>query len=385
MPVSRLVAPAAALSLIALLALSLPATDALGRPLPLSLLLGAAFGLVLQRTRFCFWCNARDWFERREPSGLLAIVVALATGAVGYAVVLGAWVPDPFAGRLPPDAHIGPVSLTLAAGAFAFGLGKAISGSCISAHLYRLGEGSFGSLVALLGAFLGFVFGFLSWKTLWLRDVISAPVVWLPGYLGHAGSLALTLGLLGGLVALLIWRGSFDAPVPRSGFAALVKTRWPGVPGGILIGFIATLAYFRVGPLGVTAEIGSLSRTAAAALGILPDTLPGLDSLRGCATVIKETLASRNGVFVAGLVLAAFASAHAAGDWKPALPAPRDLPRLFFGGVLLGWGAMVALGCTVGVILSGIMAGAGSGWVFALACGLGGWTGWRLRGGKRIS
>ena len=385
MPVSRLVAPAAALSLIALLALSLPATDALGRPLPLSLVLGAAFGLVLQRTRFCFWCNARDWFERREPSGLLAIVVALATGAVGYAVVLGAWVPDPFAGRLPPDAHIGPVSLTLAAGAFAFGLGMAISGSCISAHLYRLGEGSFGSLVALLGAFLGFVFGFLSWKTLWLRDVISAPVVWLPGYLGHAGSLALTLGLLGGLVALLIWRGRFDAPVPRSGFAALVKTRWPGVPGGILIGFIATLAYFRVGPLGVTAEIGSLSRTAAAALGILPDTLPGLDSLRGCATVIKETLASRNGVFVAGLVLAAFASARAAGDWKPALPAPRDLPRLFFGGVLLGWGAMVALGCTVGVILSGIMAGAGSGWVFALACGLGGWTGWRLRGGKRIS
>lgn len=172
---------------------------------------------------------------------------------------------------------------------------------------------------------------------------------------------------------------------PRSSFAALFKTRWPRVPGGILIGFIATLAYFRVGPLGVTAEIGSLSRTGAAALGILPDTLLGLDSLLGCATVIKETLVSRNGVFVAGLVLAAFASAHAAGDWKPALPAPRALPRLFFGGVLLRWGAMVALGCTVGVILSGIMAGAASGWVFALACTLGGWTGWRLRGVKRIS
>lgn len=30
--------------------------------------------------------------------------------------------------------------------------------------------------------------------------------------------------------------------------------------------------------------------------------------------------------------------------------------------------AMVALGCTVGVILSGIMVGALSGWVFAVAC-----------------
>jgi hypothetical protein len=34
------------------------------------------------------------------------------------------------------------------------------------------------------------------------------------------------------------------------------------------------------------------------------------------------------------------------------------------GGVLLGWGAMTGLGCSVGTLLSGIMAGAVSGWVF---------------------
>lgn len=44
----------------------------------------------------------------------------------------------------------------------------------------------------------------------------------------------------------------------------------------------------------------------------------------------------------------------------------------------MGWGALVALGCTVGTLLSGIMAAAGSGWVFALACGGGLWVGWRL-------
>ncbi|RTL99712.1 hypothetical protein EJV44_04300 [Ancylobacter aquaticus] len=37
------------------------------------------------------------------------------------------------------------------------------------------------------------------------------------------------------------------------------------------------------------------------------------------------------------------------------------------GGVLMGWGAMTALGCTVGVLLSGIHAGALSGWVFLVA------------------
>jgi hypothetical protein len=34
----------------------------------------------------------------------------------------------------------------------------------------------------------------------------------------------------------------------------------------------------------------------------------------------------------------------------------------------MGWGAMIALGCTVGVLLSGIHAGALSGWVFLFFC-----------------
>ncbi|KAB2887456.1 MAG: YeeE/YedE family protein, partial [Burkholderiaceae bacterium] len=35
--------------------------------------------------------------------------------------------------------------------------------------------------------------------------------------------------------------------------------------------------------------------------------------------------------------------------------------------VLLGWGAMTGLGCTIGTLLSGSIAGALSGWVFAVA------------------
>lgn len=371
--IARYLPSALTLGLIGLLALWLPEKDSLGRPLPLALLLGAAFGIVLQRSRFCFWCNMRDWLAARNASGVLAIVVALAAGAVGQTLVAGAWTPNPGLGRLPPDAHIGPVSLTLALGAFAFGVGMALSGSCISAHFYRLGEGAFGCLVALAGALTGFAFGFLSWNFFWLNDVISAPVLWLPTWLGYAGSLTLTLGLLGAVALYL---------QIRARPAALPAHRWPPVTAGLLVGFIATLAWLRVGPLGVTAELGSLARTGADAAGLLPGTLLGLDTLRGCVTVVKETLLSRNGVFVIGIVLASFASAKAAGDWAPALPAARDLPRLFLGGVLLGWGAMIALGCTVGVILSGIMVGAVSGWVFAVFCTFGAYAGWKLRGGR---
>ncbi|MDR1554686.1 MAG: YeeE/YedE family protein, partial [Campylobacteraceae bacterium] len=34
------------------------------------------------------------------------------------------------------------------------------------------------------------------------------------------------------------------------------------------------------------------------------------------------------------------------------------------GGTMLGWGAMSALGCTIGTLLSGTQASALSGWVF---------------------
>ena len=79
------------------------------------------------------------------------MLIALAAGTLGYHAVFGAFLPVPGADRLPPGAHIGPVSVALAVGAFVFGLGMRISGSCISAHFYRIGEGAPGSPFALLG------------------------------------------------------------------------------------------------------------------------------------------------------------------------------------------------------------------------------------------
>src|SRR5690606_32639712 len=100
-----------------------------------------ALGFVFQRGRFCFFCIIRDGIEFRNTGPLFAILTALAVGGIGYAIVFGAFLPNPMAGRLPPQAHIGPVSTALIAAGLAFGVGMALSGACISGHLYRLGEG----------------------------------------------------------------------------------------------------------------------------------------------------------------------------------------------------------------------------------------------------
>lgn len=357
-----------------------------GRAFSFSLASGALFGLLLQRSRFCFFCVTRDFIERRVPDGLLGLLAALAVGTLGYHALFGAFLPDPSSGRLPPDAHVGPLSWVLALAATVFGIGMAISGSCISAHLYRLGEGAFASLAALAGALLGFALGFLSWNPLYLVSIQQAPVLWLPGKLGYGGSLLLQLALLGALAAWLLRYRQPATGAPRSDglWSLLFGTRWPTWIGGLLIGSLATLAYLRVGPLGVTAELGSLARTGAGGLGWLPERLEGLDGFAGCATVIKDSLLSNNGLFILGLIFAAWASALAAGDFQPRLPAPREWLRNLLGGVLLGWGSMLALGCTVGTLLSGVMAGAASGWVFGVFCLLGTLLGLKLRGLLRL-
>lgn len=348
-----------------------------GRVLGLSLALGAVFGVVLQRSRFCFFCNTRDLIENGDPRGVLAILLALAVGVAGYTLVVGAWLPVPLPERLPPDAHIGPVSSILAVAAFVFGLGMAISGSCISAHLYRLGEGSPTSPFALLGTLFGFAAGFLTWNRLYLSVISEAPVVWLPHHLGYAGTLGVSLLALGLLALLALWIARPQPPAPATrldipGAAqAVFIRRWPALVGGAAVGVISAASYLRVGPLGVTAELGSIARSTANGYGLLPETLYGLDGFRGCATAVKQTLLSKNGLFVLGLVAASFASALVSGDFAPRRPKVADVASGLVGGLLMGWGAMTALGCTVGVLLSGIHAGALSGWVFLLAAAVG--------------
>ncbi len=288
----------------------------------------------------------------------------------GYAVVFGAWLPDPSGTRLPPGAHIGPVGPVLALAGLAFGAGMAVSGSCLSAHLYRLGEGSATAPFALLGSALGFVLGFLTWNPLYLAGIAEAPVTWLPRHLGYGGSLVAGLAVLAGLALWLLRR--WPPPPPPSAarpdpLHAVFVARWPTWLGGLAVGAIGTLAYLRLGPLGVTAELGGRSRQGAAALGLLPERLEGLDGFRGCATALRDGLLTPNGLFVGGLVVASFAAALAAGQFRPTRPGRGHVLRGLSGGLLLGWGSMTGLGCSVGTLLSGIMAGALSGWVFGIA------------------
>jgi len=86
-----------------------------------------SLGIVLERGRFCFYCIFRDGIEDKNTTGLLSVFAAIAAGSVGYSIVFGQFLPNTSTDRLPPLAHIGPVSIPLAVGAFLFGIGMTLS------------------------------------------------------------------------------------------------------------------------------------------------------------------------------------------------------------------------------------------------------------------
>lgn len=374
------------LSLAALLAgaYGLHTTPGHGATASLALLLGGTLGIAFECGRFCFFCIFRDLIEHRQASPFYAILTALATSGIGYAIVFGAFLPNPASGRLAPDAHIGPVSPALALAGLVFGLGMALSGACISGHLYRLGEGSGYALPALVGSLLGFGLGLRTWNWLYVTLIADAPVIWLPNLIGYGGSLIVHLLVLGIIaLGLLRWLAPLAEQPARAITPAYLRTvllerHWNPLVTGAIVGIISVVAYLRIEPLGVTSQLGSLSRTVLHNYGLLPDRLNGLDSFAGCATQVVQTITT-NGWLISGLVTGSFGAALLAGRFRPSIPRRSGSLAALAGGILMGWGAIIALGCTVGTLLSGIGAFALSGWVFGITVFAGVWIGIALR------
>jgi hypothetical protein len=376
------------LTLIALLgtAYFLSAKENIGNA-PISLLIGLSLGIIFERGRFCFFCIFRDSIEDKNNTPFLSILAAIITGSIGYAIIFGQFLPDTSQDRLPPAAHIAPVSWPLILAAFVFGIGMALSGACLSGHLYRLGQGYLRAIPALLGSLIGFGIAFITWNWLYLNSISDAPTFWLPNTFGYAGSLLITTVVILLLALLLIKKGVNSEPLrPNTSveislaksYRSMITQRWSPITTGVLVGVIGMIAYLRVEPLGVTRQLSTTVRTLMDENAIGPDSLLGLDKISGCIAVISQTI-TNNGWLVFGLVGGSFAAAIAGGRFEFSKLTVRNTSTAFVGGILLGWGSMTALGCTIGVLLSGTQAFALSGWVFFLFVYLGVWVGTKAK------
>lgn len=297
------------------------------------LIVGIVLGFVLQRGRFCVTGAFRDVWTARSTRWLTAFVVVIAVQSIGL-----------FALQSLGVIHLGTSAfpwLATIIGGFIFGFAIVLAGGCATGTYYRAGEGLVGSWFALImyalfssimkhGPLAGFTSG--------LRG-ITVDASTIHGSLGI--SPWVLVAILVGITGLATWHhlnkpkmNIAALPPAKSGIAHLLFEKpWGAFGTAVIIGLIAIVAW----PL-------SAATGRNAGLGI---TTPSANAVSYLATGDLD-LVDWGVLLVVGILLGSFIAAAGSGEFRVRVPDARTILKSLSGGALMGIGAALAGGCTIG-------------------------------------
>ena len=165
------------------------------------LIFGVVFGMILQRSRFCFTAAFRDPVITGSTSLTRAVFLAIAVGTIGFSALSLCSIST--GGKPMGTDSVAPLSILTVIGGVMFGIGMVTAGGCASGTLMRVGEGFQLQWVALLCFMLGSVAG--AWAMGFLEPLGKANIkVYLPDHLGWAGALIFQFALIAIVYVLAI-------------------------------------------------------------------------------------------------------------------------------------------------------------------------------------
>ncbi|MBC8392120.1 MAG: YeeE/YedE family protein [Deltaproteobacteria bacterium] len=168
------------------------------------LLCGVGFGVIIQRTRFCFVRAFRDPFMTGEGDMAKAVSVSIIIGVLGFAALK-------WTGARAEAVYVTQTFwLGSLVGGFVFGFGMLLSGGCGSGSVWRAGEGQ----IKLILTVICFSLSTSLFKTLinaspGLKSLIGHRV-FLPDYITYKWSLLLILFIFGAYYLAAVWNEETD-------------------------------------------------------------------------------------------------------------------------------------------------------------------------------
>jgi len=322
----------------------------------IGLLAGFGYGVMAEASRFCVRRALTDWMDHRRTDALIGWLAALA-------VIIPATQWLIWSGVLKSDELVYfPSSLSwwaTALGAFVFGLGMSLTRGCPARLLVLTASGNLralaGVLVIGLSAYAVFK-GVLADNRLILQasgglQIPQSPVI---SWFGDT----IWWGIAASVSAALLWT------VLRAGIRKEAL-------GGLGIGGLIVATWW------ITAQVGAddFDPMAPASLSFV---VPIGDAM--VYTMLASGIsASFTASLVGGVLVGAFVSALVGGrlQWQT-FQSPVDQVRYTIGAVCMGFGGVLALGCTTGQALVGV--GTLSAWSIAVTLLLfaGAWVGHRF-------
>jgi len=293
---------------------------------------GIALGLAARIGRFCTLGAIEDTLYGADDCRLRMWAIAIGVAIIGTQVAISTGHFDA-AQSAYLDRVWNPIGTVV--GGLLFGYGMALSGNCGYGALARLGGGDLRSFVIVLVMGLSAYFvmsGPLAHARVWLFPVetnATAPQGLTQVMAGIGMSPALTGLIVGG--ALLAF--------------ALARSEMRTSPGHIIWGVVVGLAIvsgwvgtYWISVTGFEAEPLE-THTFAAPIG---DTI--FYSMTASGNALSFSVGS-----VVGVVLGAALGSYSKGHFRwEACDDPRELRRQIFGAAMMGPGAILAVGCSVG-------------------------------------
>lgn len=353
----------------------------LGMTALVALLLGA----VLQRSSFCTMGAVSDWVLMEDSTRARQWAVAVAVASLGFGVLAMAQ------GISPLDTIYNTPRwnwLSQGVGGMLFGVGMVLASGCPSRALVRLACGNLKSLVVLLVMAVSALASLKGLPAVWrVQGLESVAIAWGAGpfaaqWWAHWTGWSLPLSQMscaavagGSLLAWVMW-GRTDR-------------RLPTLSSGAVVGLATVALWWISGVMGWVAEHPETLEpvflaTSSGRMESLSFTAPlayWLDGLLYFSDGSKRLALGM--VLVPGVFLGAMASALWRGEWRrEGFTQTDDLTRHLVGAILMGFGGVAAMGCSIGQGVSGLSTLNAGSLLSLLAMLLGSWSAlrWQLRG-----
>ena len=322
-------------------------------------------GITVSRTNFCTMGAVSDWVNMNDRGRMGAWLLSIAVAMIAVALLEVASLFELNQQR-PPYRSPTFAWLRYLLGGLMFGVGMTLAGGCVSRNLVRLGGGSIKSLVTLIVAG---IFAYFMTKTVffeiafysWLhpisielasfgipaQDIGTILSTWIP---------ALGKSVVHVIVAVAIAVAILIFIAKTSG----IRNNTKNIAAGLIIGCSVTVGwYLTSGPLGLEwadaaqwvddppVGVGMQSFTFVNPLGEYISLLLEPGKLPVLLTVGMLAAAG----LVIGSLIDALIGRRFHFSWFASF---NDFAANAVGGVLMGIGGVLALGCTIGQGVSGI-------------------------------
>ncbi|MBM3589141.1 MAG: YeeE/YedE family protein [Alphaproteobacteria bacterium] len=341
--------------------------------------LGAALGFALYRGAFSFAGGFRQALAEGRGAGLRAQMLML-----GILVVI--MLPAIHAGTLagaPVRGIVFPAGVAVIIGAFIFGIGMQLGGGCASGTLYAAGGGNTRMLLTLVFFIIGATIA--AYDSERWADLPTLATTPLPELIGLWPTIlgSLTVFLCVVLLSRVIEQRRHGRVEPIFSAPSAASPRlWPWAMAAIILAVLNIMTLWAAGrPWVITASFPLWGSRAVAEFGWdEPAFWAFWEDPTRTEAFLRPLLAERSSVMNFGLMLGAFFAAALAARIKPQWRLPwRHGCASVLGGLLLGYGAVMASGCNISAYFAGIASGSLHGWLWILPGIAGNWAGLNLR------